>query len=401
MGWPRIEPGGPLALYAPGFAAELRRLGYTASPTKKHLYLLAHLSGWLDEQGVDIGELASARVDPFFAARRAAGVANLRTRASLAPLLVYLRRLGVLAVVEPPAPASEAERLLVAYGRYLGRERGLAEGTVGVYVRIARRLVDERAGVGDVELSGLTARELGALTTRLCDGLGASSRRQVVSVLRSFLRFLQLEGVTEAALEQAVLPASGWDPSLPRAIACEQVARLLAGCDRRGAIGRRDYAILLLLARLGLRGGEVVALELDDIDWRAGELSVRGKGGRRDRLPLPADVGEALAAYLRRGRPASESRRVFLRQFAPYVGLAGTGALRGVLARACARAGLPYASPHRLRHTTATELLRAGAPLAEIGQLLRHRSHRTTSVYAKVDEEQLRLVARPWPGSAA
>jgi len=340
-------------------------------------------------------------VEPFFAARRAAGVANLRTRASLSPLLAYLRRLGVLAVAEPPAPASEAERLLAAYRRYLSRERGLAEGTVGVYVRIARRLVDERVGVGDLDLSGLSGRELGSLTIRLCDGLGASSRRQVVSVLRSFLRFLQLEGVTEAALERAVLPASGWDPSLPRAIGVEQVARLLAGCDRRRAIGRRDYAILLLLARLGLRGGEVVGLELDDVDWRAGELSVRGKGGRRDRLPLPADVGEALAGYLRRGRPASDSRRVFLRQFAPFVGLAGTGALRGVLARACARTGLPYASPHRLRHTTATELLRAGAPLAEIGQLLRHRSARTTSVYAKVDEERLRLVARPWPRSAA
>jgi integrase len=266
-------------------------------------------------------------------------------------------------------------------------------------VRIARRLVAERIGVGDVDLSGLTARELGAMTSQLCRGLGASSRRQVVSVLRSFLRFLRLEGVTGTALEQAVLSASGSAPSLPRAIGAEQVARLLAGCDRRKAIGRRDYAILLLLARLGLRGGEVVALELDDIDWRTGELAVRGKGGHRDRLPLPSDVGEALAGYLRRGRPASDSRRVFLREYAPFVGFASTGALRGVLARACTRAGIAYASPHQLRHTTATELLRAGAPLEEIGQLLRHRSARTTAVYARVDEEQLRLVARPWPGS--
>jgi integrase/recombinase XerD len=395
----RIDLSGPLAPYAPGFERELRRLGYTKSPTSKHFYLLAHLSRWLDEQGLGVADLAGAQVEPFFAARRAAGVANLRTRASLAPLLAYLRRLGVLAAAEAPAPTSEAERLLAAYGTYLTRERGLVEGTVHAYLRIARLLVEER--VGDVELSGLTARELGSLTTRLCRGRGASSRRQVVSALRSFLRFLQLVGVTGVALEEAVLSASGWDASLPQAIGSGQVARLLAGCDRRRAIGRRDYAILLLLARLGLRGGEVVAIELDDIDWRAGELSVRGKGGRRDRLPLPSDVGQALAAYLRRGRPASESRRLFLRQFAPFVGLAGTGALRGVLARACARAGIPYASPHRLRHTAATELLRAGAPLEEIGQLLRHRSAVTTSVYAKVDHDQLRLVARPWPGSAA
>lgn len=399
MGWPRLVVVGPLASYEPGFERELRRLGYTRSPRKKHLYLLAHLSRWLDEQGLGLAELATARVEPFFAARRAAGVANLRTLAALAPLLAYLRGLGVLAVAEASAPASEADRLLGAYATYLRRERGLAEGTVGLYLRIARRLVDERASAGGFDVSGLTARELGSVTTRLCRGLGASSRRQVVSVLRSFLRFLHLEGVTEAALEQAVLSASGADGSLPRAIGADQVARLLRACDRRSATGRRDYAILLLLARLGLRGGEVVALELGDIDWRAGELTVRGKGGHLDRLPLPADVGEALAGYLRRGRPRSDSRRVFLRQYAPFVGLAGTGALRGVLARSCTRAGLPYASPHRLRHTTATELLRAGAPLEEIGQLLRHRSARTTSVYAKVDEQQLRLLARPWPGS--
>lgn len=327
------------------------------------------------------------------------GVANLRTRAALAPLVGHLRRIGVLAAAEAPVPASRAERLLDAYGTYLRRERGLVEGTVHCYLRVARSLAEERFAAGGVELSGLTARELAAFATQACAGLGASARRGMVSALRSFLRFLQLEGAAEAGLEEAVLSASGWDPALPKAIGAEEVARLLAACDRRRAIGRRDYAILLLLARLGLRGGEVVALTLDDIDWRAGELGVRGKRGYRDRLPLPSDVGEALVAYLRRGRPTSESRSLFLRHYAPFVGLAGTGALRGVLARACARAGIPYASPHRLRHTTATELLRAGAPLSEIGELLRHRSVVTTAVYAKVDHEQLRLVARPWPGS--
>jgi site-specific recombinase XerD len=390
-----------LAPYASGFERELRRLGYTTSPRQKHSYLLAQLSNWLDEQRLDVAELATGRIEPFFAARRAAGVTYLRTRAALVPLLVYLRRLGVVGPVEAPPPVTEAERLVASFGAYLTRERGLAEGTVVGYVRIARLFVDARASGGDVDLSGLTARELGLLTTRLCDGLGASARRQVVSVLRSLLRFLRFEGVTEVALEQAVLSASGSDPALPRAIAASEVERLLAACDRRRAIGRRDYAILLLLCRLGLRGGEIVALELTDIDWRAGELNVRGKGGRRDRLPLPVEVGEALAGYLRRGRPVNDSRRVFLREYAPLVGFAGTGALRGVLSRACARAGVAYASPHRLRHTTATELLRAGAPLEEIGQLLRHRSARTTSVYAKVDEPQLRLVARPWPGSRA
>jgi integrase len=219
--------------------------------------------------------------------------------------------------------------------------------------------------------------------------------------LRSFLRFLALEGVTAVALDHAVLSVAGWNPSLPRAVSSADVARLLASCDRRRAIGRRDYAILLLFTRLGVRGGEVVAMELDDIDWRVGEVTVRGKGRRVDRLPLPAEVGEALATYLQRGRPTSASRRLFLRSVAPFVGFADTGALRGVLQRACQRAGVGYVSPHRLRHTTATELLRAGAGLGEIGQILRHRSSVTTATYAKVDHDQLRLLARPWPGGAA
>jgi integrase len=207
--------------------------------------------------------------------------------------------------------------------------------------------------------------------------------------------------LTDLELDQAVLSVAGWNPSLPRAIDAALVARLLASCDRRTAIGRRDHAILLLLARLGLRSGEIVALELDDIDWRAGEIVVRGKRRRRDRLPLPVDVGEALAGYLRRGRPRSNSRRVFLRCFAPLTALSSSGAIRGVLRRACQRAGHDYVCPHRLRHSVATDMLRLGVPLADIGQVLRHRSTVTTAVYAKADPEQVRAVARRWPGAVA
>jgi site-specific recombinase XerD len=392
---------GPLAGHAVGFQGELRRLGYTASPTKKHLYLLAHLSRWLDEQGVDVADLATPRVEPFFAARREAGVPNLRTRKSLGPLIAYLRGLGVLADLEAPPPTSDAERLLRGFDVYLTRERGLVEGTVRFYVHIARLLVNERVSAGGAGMSDLSTHDVTTFTTRVCKGRGLSSCRQAVSALRSFLRFLQLEGLIDVALNHAVLSVAGWNPSLPRAISSEHVIRLLTTCDRRRAIGRRDYAILLLLAHLGLRGGEVVAMELGDVDWRAGVVTVRGKGRRRDRLPLPAEVGEALAAYLRRGRPAGGSRKLFLRCVAPHTGLADTGALRSVLERACARAGLPYLSPHRLRHTAATEMLHAGAALSEIGQVLRHRSAVTTSAYAKVNHDQLRGIARPWPGSGA
>ncbi len=396
----RIELTGPLAAHAQGFHDELRRLGYTASPAKKHFYLLAHLSRWLDEQGLDIADVATARVEPFFEERRARGTANLRTPRSLAPLVAYLAGAGVLSAPEPAAPRDEAERLLVAFHTYLARERGLVEGTTRFYVHIARLLVNDHATGNGVDLGGLSARDVTAFTTRVCEGRGLSSCRQAVSALRSFLRYLRLEGVTDVALEDAVLSVAGWDPSLPRAIRSEDVARMVATCDRRRAIGRRDYAILLLLARLGLRGGEVVAMELGDVHWRAGELTVRGKGRRHDRVPLPADVGDAVAAYLRRGRPSSDSRRVFLRAVAPFTAFSGTGALRGVLARASARAGLAYAAPHRLRHTVATEMLRAGATLSEIGQVLRHDSSVTTAGYAKVDHDRLRTIARPWPTSA-
>ena len=396
----RMAVAGPLAPHVDGFVAELERRGYTVSPVKKHVYLVVRLSWWLDEQGLGVGAVGGPVVEPFFVARRAEGVANLRTRASLKPLIAYLERVGVLVMAEP-APSSEAERLISAFRTYLARERGLVDGTVRFYTYVAGLFIDEHATADGLVLSDLVAADVTGFTTRVCEGRGLSSCRQVVSALRAFLRFLVLEGVTVLALEDAVLAVAGWDPQLPRAIGAEDVARLLAACDRDRAIGRRDYAILLLLSRLGLRGGEVVAMELGDIDWRTGEVTVRGKGRRRDRLPVPADVGEALVAYLIGSRPVSDSRRLFLRSVAPFSGLAGTGALRGVLERACVRAGVGYASPHRLRHTTATELLRSGAALVEIGQVLRHHSSATTAVYAKVDLERLRHLARPWPRVAA
>jgi integrase len=207
-----------------------------------------------------------------------------------------------------------------------------------------------------------------------------------------------MEGLVAADLDYSVLSVAGGGQQLPRGIDQVVVGKILAGCDRRRALGRRDYAILMLLARLGLRGGEVVGLWLEDIDWRAGELTVKGKGGRLDRLPLPVDVGEALAGYLRRGRPRSLSRSVFLRHQAPFRGFSGTGVLRSILAQACLRVGVPYASPHRLRHSVATGMLRGGASLSEIGQVLRHNHPRATAVYSAVDHDALRVLAPAWPG---
>lgn len=391
---------GPLAPHAPGFGAALTRLGYSKSAAKKQFQLLAHLSAWLEEEGLDLAGLVTPDVERFFHARRAEGYANLLTSRSVAPLVEHLLREKVFVLPSPPVSGDPVEALLERFRLYLLRERGLVEGTARFYVHVGRLLASERVGAEGVDLAGLRACDVTSFTARTCATRGLSSARQVVSALRAFLRFLVLEGVTDLALDQAVLSVAGWNPSLPRAISSADVARLQAGCDRRSTIGRRDYAILVLLSRLGLRGGEVVGLKLRDIDWRSGEITLHAKGGHRVRLPMPVDVGEAIVSYLRR-RPDSEERRVFLRVHAPFRGLSGTGAIRGVLDRACRRAGMTYVSPHRLRHTTATEMLRAGVSLAEIGQVLGHGGAVTTAMYAKVDYDRLRALARPWPEVAA
>jgi integrase/recombinase XerD len=339
-------------------------LGCSKSAAKKQLRLLTGLSSWLDEQGLELAALTTGLVEPFFEQRRRAGCSNLRTRRALVPLTGYLRRVGGLDEAEAEVVTDPVGLVVATYRVYLFHERGLVEGTVAGYVRVARAFLAERLGVGGSGLEGLLVREVTDFAARVCGPLGLSASRQTVSALRCLLRYLALEGLTAVTLEGVVLSVAGGGSRLPRGIEPTAVDRILKGCDRRRAIGRRDYAMLMLLARLGLRGGEVVGLELDDIDWRCGEIVVSGKGGRRDRLPLPFDVGEAIAGYLTRGRPRNDSRKVFVGSQAPFGEFRGTGALRGVMARACARAGVAYASPHRLRHSAATGMLAAGSSLS-------------------------------------
>jgi integrase/recombinase XerD len=255
------------------------------------------------------------------------------------------------------------------------------------------------AGRGD-RLAGLDAAEVRGFVADECRRRRTGSAKVLVTALRSLLRVLAAEGLAAPGLHDAVPAVAGWrGGGLPRALPDGQVAALLAACDRDTATGRRDFAVLVLLARLGLRACEVSALELGDIDWRAGTVTVRGKGRRDEQLPLPSDAGEALAGYLRDGRPAGGgSRRVFLLSRAPGGGMS-PGAVKAVVRNACRRAGLPEAGAHRLRHSAATGMLRAGAPLAEIGQVLRHRSLSTTAIYAKVDHGALAQLAMPWPGA--
>lgn len=294
---------------------------------------------------------------------------------------------GIAGVVWPVA-------LVDGFTRYLRDDRGLSTLTVDAYVSDVGRFLTRWGGS---DLGELTAAEVSsAVLGELEDWSPATVRRYGVS-LRSFLRYCHLSGLVDADLSAAALPVSGRRRSLlPRGLTAAQTTLLLHSCDRRRAAGRRDYAVMLVMLRLGLRATEVASLQLDDIDWRAGLITVHGKGSRVDRLPLPVDVGTAITGYLQRGRPRTAVREVFLRLVPPRVALT-RGGVTGIVLSASRRAGLGPVRAHRLRHTAACQMLRAGVSTTQIGQVLRHRSAGSTAAYARVDVERLRTVARPWP----
>jgi site-specific recombinase XerD len=396
------EVRGPLAAYVDGFRGELQRLGYTPLSSAAHVRLMAHLSRWLARETLSASALTSSSVEAYFAERRAAGYVNERTPRALAPLVTYLRRLEVVPPEPPRTPAGPLEVMLSQYQDYLLVERGLAASTAALSMRLARPFLATRVGAdGQLDLAGLRAGEVTAFVVAQSRQQPRSAKR-IVTAVRSLLRFAHVAGLIDRPLAAGVPSPAGWTlTGLPKGLDPAQVTALLAGCDRSTATGCRDFAILTLLVRLGLRAGEVATLNLDDVDWRHGELTVRGKGHREDRLPLPADVGQAIVGYLQHARPtAAQDRTVFVRAQAPYRALTSHGVIT-VVGIAGRRAGLGPVAAHRLRHTAATAMLHAGGSLAEIGQVLRHRRALTTALYAKVDTAVLRMVARPWPGDAA
>jgi len=394
----RIRVTGPLEPYVSGFVAELVERGYTPVSVAHQLRLMAHVSRWLASDGLGPDDLSPARVEEFFMVRRAVGYVNYVTPRAVAALLEHLRELGVVPPAGEPA-RSEVDELLGRYRAWLCSERGLAAVTARNYADMVRPFVVSRLNVaGELDLRSLAAGDVLAFVLAECPHRRPGSAKLLVTALRSLLGYLHVEGVIARPLAPVVPSVAGWRlAGLPRGLGAEQMSALVASCDLSTTVGMRDFAILKLLIRLGMRRGEVAALTLDDVDWRSGEIVVRGKGSRSERLPLPADVGDALADYLRRARPGSaDTRAVFVRVKAPHRALSAAGVSQVVIA-AGNRAGLGRVNAHRLRHTTATELLRSGAPLVEIGQLLRHRSQQTTAIYAKVDRERLRALARPWP----
>lgn len=388
---------GPLESYVVGFAAELARQGYSRSAAEQHMCFIAHLDRWMSASGCELADLDTGRVELYLAARRSSGYAQYRSTKALAPLLVYLAPLGVL---PPPQPMvlGPVEEVLARYRDWLLGERGLTEGTVRGYVDAVRPFVVGRRHDDGLDLAGLTAADVTTYVRAACPGRATGSAKLIVCGLRSLLGWLHVTDRVPVPLAAAVPSVAGWRLSgLPKGLERGELSRLLASCDRRTATGRRDYAVMLLLARMGLRAGEVAALGLDDIDWRRGEFTIVGKGNRSERLPLPAQVGAAITAYLRRGRPADAlDRSVFVRVHAPHRRLT-TGGITAIVFDGAQRAGLPPMHAHRLRHTAATAMLQAGSPLAEVGQVLRHRSPLSTAIYAKVDRHALAMLARPWP----
>jgi site-specific recombinase XerD len=381
-----VRVSGPLSRFRAGFSAKLAAQGYTDLSLANQLRVTAHFSRWLEERHLEVGDLTSELVDRYLAFRRRTRTCWTSRRA-LAPLLEHL---GVTAAVASAQPRRSG--LLERYRVHLVHERALSTTVRAHYEAIAQALFAHR------EPARLTSTEVMKFVRRLAHRPGFAGH---LSALRAVLRFLHVSGELSGPLVSVVPSTCGWRAaSLPRALEPAEVGRVLASPDRRTDIGRRDYAVLLLMLRLGLRACEVAALTLDAVDWMAGEIVVHGKGGVASRLPLPTDVGRALVSWARRRRQEVPTRAMFLRSRAPY-GAASAAAISGIATQALRRGGVPTGGGHRLRHTAATLMLHRGASLTEIAQVLRHRHIDTTAIYAKVDRDALRGVVQAWPTDCA
>jgi site-specific recombinase XerD len=397
-------PDGPLAAYIGPFAISRSEQGYAPFSIHRQVRLVSYFSHWLKQKEVALYHISADHLLQYLRYRARRVRPCLGDSAALRSFIDFLRVEGVIAAEKISArPLTPAERCAQAYAQYLREARDLARATIVNYVPFIRGFLADRFGGGSVMLSRLSAWDVVQFVQRQAPHLHLKRAKLLTTALRSFLRYARYRGEVRLDLAAAVPIVANWSmPSIPRAIGEDQVRQLLASIDQCTGSGLRDYAIVILLARLGLRSGEVAFLELDDIDWNAGQVGVRGKCGRRTALPLPPDVGKAIAAYLRHGRPRSTSRRVFLRSKAPIRGFLGQSGIGSIIRHALLRAGIqaPTTGAHQFRHALATKMLRHGASLAEIGEVLRHRNPQTTTIYAKVDLKGLRTLALPWPGGA-
>ena len=394
---------GPHGRLVECYAARLVRDNLVRHGTWRCLNVVGGLLCWIAMHRCMLADLNERMVEQYLRHRATKQSIQPGDRAALKRWLSLLREEGAIAPAELPLLTSH-DRIFSEFGAYLRTERGLAPKSIVRHLPIIRRFLHEVCPSGDDDLGKISQHEVIRYIERHAQDWSPGTGKAMCWSLRAFLRYLHHQGLNPRALGDCVPSMRRWKfASLPTFLPAAQVRRALDCCDRATPMGRRDYAILMMLAKLGLRAGEVATLTLDDIDWRASEMLVRAKGRQRARMPIPPDVGAAIVGYLRNGRPKSSCRRLFIRALAPHVGFASGCAITMIAKTALDRVGIKgcaHRGAHIFRHSLATELLRSGATLTEIGQLLRHESHDTTRIYAKVDIEALRTLSLPWPGGA-
>jgi site-specific recombinase XerD len=397
------QPSGPLCAHIPGFAASLGSQGYSTRSIAYKLRLVRALEQWMQQYKIGVEDFVEGRIQQFLRYRRRRYIEQDADRATLKALLKHLRESNL---VPPPTSQPESgpiDHLLGRFAEYLIEQRGLRPATVKQYLSYCRRFLSKHYGNGVLSLGELSTQDICRYVLQQSRAISPRTAQCTAKALRNMLRFLQQRGDIAPNLADSVPRVAYWSlAGLPKSLSPRETELVLRCCKQDGLSGQRTLAILLLLARLGLRAGEVVRMTLEDIDWESGELTIRGKGGREDRLPLPRDVGEGLVKYLRI-RPKCACRRVFVRLYAPHRGMRGSASVDYVVQQALRQAGLNLnrAGGHLFRHSLATEMLRRGASLPQIGTILRHRLPKTTAIYSKVDLIALRTLAQAWPGGVA
>jgi site-specific recombinase XerD len=391
---------GPFGSHIDGLATLLLERGYSKGTVERKISLVTALGRWLEGKHYGLNELNEETVKSFVRVRQRRTKICRGDEATLRLLLDQLRSSGDIPPATVKAPQSVLEHVLSDYAEYLVKERRLSAPTVSDYSRVVRIFLSERFGKGSVRLKELCQADTNNHLQRKSKTVCPTTLQHLTAALRSFFTFLHLRGDIQTNLASAVPTVASWRLStVPRFLTAAEIQQLLDSCDLTTAKGKRDYAILLLAVRLGLRAGELVAMKLDDINWDTAELLVRGKGQRNDRLPIPEDVGNALATYLLRGRPRCLTRHVFVRVYAPHREFVSSSDISTIVRQAIDRAGLRPAckGAHVLRHSLATSMLEKGASLTEIGEVLRHRCSSSTELYSKVALAALRALAQPWP----
>jgi len=390
-----------LSEHLDAYAAAVAEQGYTHDSIRQQIVAIADFSRWLKQKHIKVQTVDSDVVDRFLRLRRRQQRVRRGDPKTLVRLLAMLCQRGVVQQRQQPVVDNACARIINEFRCYLLQERGLSPSTLLNYVPAAEQFLAERFHNRAPNLAMLRASHVTGFVLRHARQLSPVRAGLMVTALRSFFRYLRHRGAITTDLAGCVPTVPNWSLStLPRFLPAATVERILECSDRTTSVGRRNHAILLLLARLGVRAGEVVGLSLDDIDWSTGQITIRGKGGKSAQLPLANDVGAAIAAYLRHDRPRSATRRVFLRHRAPLVGFGNSSTISSLVRRALKHAGVEsvHTGAHVLRHSLATSLLRQGGSLDEIGELLRHQSPNTTAIYAKVDVTALHTLALPWPG---